>query len=75
MKKKVLLYKTPTKPLSFYRAMTAEQREAHVQERVNKLHELNDKRTFALQEDEDLKLTSLGHYDVDYRCDLYSICL
>jgi len=74
MKKKQLLYKTPTKPISFYKSLKGEKLQSYVEERANKLHEINNQRRAGLEQD-DFELTCAGKFDIDFNCDLYCVCL
>lgn len=71
------MYKTPRKPLSYYRSMTREEQEADVEANVLRLKVINERRVKSLRQDprmeDDLLLTTAGFYDVPYHCDLYGI--
>ncbi len=77
LKRAKTVFKTTPKPRSFYQAMTAEQRDVCVEQKVQELHRINEwvKQVWNNREDEimtdDLLLTTSGAYDISYNCDLY----
>jgi hypothetical protein len=42
LKRARTVFKTTIKPRSFYQAMTAEQRDAYVEQKVQELHRINE---------------------------------
>lgn len=76
-RKPQVMFKTQSKPLSYYRSMTVEEQRQDVEANVAKLKEINDRRVKLLKQDsrieEDMELTSKGFYDIPYHCDLYMI--
>lgn len=75
--KRRVVFKTTPKPRSFYKAMTVEQRDAYVEQKVQELHSINERRVKFLNQDsimeEDMELTTKWFYDIPYHCDLYMI--